>query len=147
MMSDQTSLVERFLGLIDKAVSDKSAEAAHELIGLLDDDILYQNKPQRPVRGKDEFFQWFAEFAACEQMTCRIRHIAQDDASVLTERTDSWTLGGVRVEMDLMGVFDIRDGRIVRWVDYITDREAWEASGQMAAGFFERWRDTTFIVR
>jgi limonene-1,2-epoxide hydrolase len=47
-------------------------------------------------------------------MTCGIRRIAQDDHSVLTERTDSWTVGDVRVEVDLMGVFDIRDGRIAR---------------------------------
>jgi len=41
--------------------------------------------------------------------------------------------------MELMGSFEVRNGQIATWLDYICDREQWEASGQMPDGFFQRW--------
>ena len=72
-------------------------------------------------------------------MECNILRIAADGDWVLTQRRDSWIMNGVKCTMDLMGTFEVRDGKIHTWIDYITDREQWEASGQMPEGFFSRW--------
>lgn len=138
-MSDAIQTVREFLGSIDKAMSEKDPETIQKLMGMLSEDIRYRNKPQRTVEGLDDFLHWFMEFIACEQMECNILRIAADGNWVLTQRRDSWTMNGVKCTMDLMGTFEVRDGRIHTWIDYITDREQWEASGQMPEGFFSRW--------
>ena len=78
-------------------------------------------------------------------MECNVLRAAADGDWVLTQRRDSWTMNGVKVTMDLMGSFEVRDGQIVTWLDYISDREQWEASGQMPEGFFQRWASDTVV--
>jgi limonene-1,2-epoxide hydrolase len=136
---NNVTLVRDFLAAIDGAVTHKDPEVIERLLGLIADDIHYQNKPQRLVVGKEDFFNWFMEFIACEHMECNVLRAAADGDWVLTQRRDSWTMNGVKVTMEVMGSFEIRDGQIVTWLDYICDREQWKASGQMPEGFFERW--------
>lgn len=145
MSNDNVALVKEFLGSIDRAVSQKDPEVIEKLLGLISDDIRYQNKPQRLAEGKEDFFNWFMEFIACEHMQCLVLRAAADGDWVLTQRRDSWTMNGVKVTMDLMGIFEVRDGQIVTWLDYISDREQWEASGQMPEGFFSRWASDTVV--
>jgi limonene-1,2-epoxide hydrolase len=47
-----------------------------------------------------------------------IRHIAASGDVVLTERVDHFLVGGTRVSVPCMGVFELRDGRIAAWRDY-----------------------------
>lgn len=145
MSNDNVTLVREFLASIDQAVTHKDPEVIEKLLGLIADDIRYQNKPQRVVEGKEDFLNWFMEFIACEHMECNVLRAAADGDWVLTQRRDSWTMNGVRVTMELMGSFEVRDGQIVTWLDYICDREQWEASGQMPEGFFSRWSSDTVV--
>jgi limonene-1,2-epoxide hydrolase len=139
MSTDNVALVRDFLASIDGAITNKDPVIIEKLLGLISDDIRYQNKPQRLVQGKEDFLNWFMEFISCEHMQCNVLRAAADGDWVLTQRCDTWTMNGVKVTMDLMGSFEIRDGQIVTWLDYICDREQWEASGQMPDGFFGRW--------
>ena len=139
MSNDNVALVREFLASIDKAISGKDPVIIEKLLGLIADDIRYQNKPQRLIEGKEDFLNWFMEFIACEHMECNVLRAAVDGDWVLTQRRDSWTMNGVKVTMELMGSFEVRNGQIATWLDYICDREQWEASGQMPDGFFQRW--------
>lgn len=47
-----------------------------------------------------------------------IRHIAGAGDVVLTERTDVVGAGGRAMPVPLMGVFEVRDGKIAHWRDY-----------------------------
>jgi len=145
MSNDNVALVREFLASIDKAISGKDPVIIEKLLGLIADDIRYQNKPQRLIEGKEDFLNWFMEFIACEHMECNVLRAAADGDWVLTQRRDSWTMNGVKVTMELMGSFEVRDGQIVTWLDYICDREQWEASGQMPEGFFQRWASDTVV--
>jgi limonene-1,2-epoxide hydrolase len=145
MSNDNVALVRDFLASIDGAITHKDPDVIEKLLGLIADDIRYQNKPQRLVEGKEDFFNWFMEFIACEHMQCNVLRAAGDGDWVLTQRRDTWTMNGVKVTMELMGSFEIRDGQIVTWLDYICDREQWEASGQMPEGFFQRWAADTVV--
>ena len=140
MSTDNVAVVREFLGSIDKAVTGKDPEVIQRLLGMLAPTIRYRNRPQRLVEGSEEFLQWFMEFIACEHMQCNIIRAADaGDGWVLTEREDTWTMNGVKMTVALMGSFEVHDGQIHTWVDYICDREQWDASGQMPDGFFSRW--------
>ncbi len=145
MSNDNVALVRDFLGSIDRAITHKDPEVIEKLMGLISDDIRYQNKPQRLIEGQEDFLNWFMEFIACEHMECNVLRAAADGDWVLTQRRDTWTMNGVKVTMDLMGSFEIRHGQIVTWLDYICDREQWEASGQMPEGFFSRWASDNVV--
>jgi limonene-1,2-epoxide hydrolase len=72
-------------------------------------------------------------------MTLTIHHIAENEnGTVFTERSDSWTMNGVKVVCPFVGVFQVRDGKIVSWKDYF-DLDQWASSGQHSAEFWEKW--------
>jgi limonene-1,2-epoxide hydrolase len=146
-MSEQMNVVREFMGLIDKAVTERKHEDAERMFALMADDIQYHSKPMRRVSGKKEFLTWHKEFATCTQMRCDIIRMAQDGNWVLTERRDIWTVNGVKLAIDVMGSFEVRNGKIQTWNDYIVETEKWRSARQMPEGFFERWADPTPIVQ
>jgi limonene-1,2-epoxide hydrolase len=56
--------------------------------------------------------------------------MAADGDVVLTERIDTFEMGGKDVVLPVMGVFEVRDGKIAAWRDYF-DMATWtkQASG------------------
>lgn len=85
--------------------------------GLLADDILYHNIPMAPSHGLAEFKAGFAAFPVTEA-AFEILHIAANGNIVMTERIDRFMLAGKPLVIRVMGVFEIRDGRIAVWRDY-----------------------------
>ena len=86
---------------------------------LLADDVVYHNVGMAPAVGKDAsvaMIQGFLDMA--EKMTFEIHRIAANGDSVLTERTDTFTINGADSPVAVMGTFDLRDGKIVAWRDY-----------------------------
>ena len=57
MSNDNVALVKDFLASIDGAVSTKDPDIIQRLLGLLADDIRYQNKPQRLIEGQEDFLR------------------------------------------------------------------------------------------
>jgi limonene-1,2-epoxide hydrolase len=53
-----------------------------------------------------------------EAMHFEIHRIAVNGDSVLTERTDTFTINGAQAPIPVMGTFDLRNGLIVGWRDY-----------------------------
>ncbi len=86
---------------------------------LLADDVVYHNVGMVPADGKEAslaMIQGFLDMA--EQMTFEIHRIAVNGDSVLTERTDTFTINGAPSPVAVMGTFDLRSGKIVAWRDY-----------------------------
>ena len=89
------------------------------IASLLADDVVYHNVGMAPAVGKEAslaMIQGFLDMA--EQMTFEIHRIAANGDSVLTERTDTFTINGADSPVAVMGSFDLRDGKIVAWRDY-----------------------------
>jgi len=85
----------------------------------LADDVVYHNVGMAPAVGKEAsvaMIQGFLDMA--EKMTFEIHRIAANGDSVLTERTDTFTINGADSPVAVMGSFDLRDGKIVAWRDY-----------------------------
>ena len=58
------------------------------------------------------------QFDMFEPISFRIRNLAADGDTVLTERVDEITANGITAPVPVMGTFEVRDGRIVQWRDY-----------------------------
>ena len=89
-----------------------------EAFALLADDIVYHNIPMKPVTGPAAVKAVFDQipFQALEFIT---HHSAEHDHTVLNERTDRFQLADGRwVELRVMGVFEVLDGKITAWRDY-----------------------------
>jgi limonene-1,2-epoxide hydrolase len=88
-------------------------------VGYFTDDAVYHNIPIAPVSGRDAIRATIEGFTAgTERIEFRVRAIAADGPTVLTERVDVFVLPGGTIELPVMGVFEIRDGRIAAWRDY-----------------------------
>jgi limonene-1,2-epoxide hydrolase len=85
------------------------------------DDVRYQNVPQPAMVGKSAARRFIAPLL---RDTHKIEFVllnlvaAENAGLVLTERLDRLHYPGGVIEIPLMGVFEVRHGRIARWRDY-----------------------------
>jgi limonene-1,2-epoxide hydrolase len=54
----------------------------------------------------------------CEALEFEVHHLASDGSTVLTERTDHFTMKGKTAPLPVMGAFHVVDGKITAWRDY-----------------------------
>ncbi len=66
----------------------------------------------------------------------KIHRIAADGTAVLTERTDAMIFGPLRIQFWACGIFEVHDGRITLWRDYLTSTTCYKAfvRGLVGAG-------------
>jgi limonene-1,2-epoxide hydrolase len=118
-------LVRRFCAVWSNVNPDEIAE-------FFSDDAVYHNIPMDPLTGRDAIKTFIAGFAGgAEQIDFRVRHIVADGDVVLTERVDVFVLPNGKVELPVMGTFEVKDGKIAAWRDYFDMKQFMD---QMAAG-------------
>lgn len=82
-------------------------------------DMLYQNVPLPPARGRDAVERQLRLMARYGTgFRADIHNIASNGDTVLTERTDGLRAGRWQEEFWVCGTFELRDGQIVLWRDY-----------------------------
>lgn len=99
-------------------------------LGLLTDDIEYQNMPLPAVRGGQAVKDTLEMLLATAQSSEWVVH--RECASgnvVMNERTDRFQVEGRWLELPVAGVFELRDGKIALWRDYF---DLQTIMGQMA---------------
>jgi limonene-1,2-epoxide hydrolase len=105
-------IVRRFCAVWSNVDPDEIAE-------FFTDDAVYHNIPMDPLTGPDAIKSFIAGFAgAAEQIDFRVRNIVAEGDVVLTERVDVFVLPNGKVELPVMGTFEVRDGKIAAWRDY-----------------------------
>ena len=83
------------------------------------DDVVYHNIPMDPAEGIEATMGVIEMFLGmCERLEFEIHHLSSDGATVLTERTDTFTMKGTTAPLPVMGAFHVRDGKIAAWRDY-----------------------------
>jgi limonene-1,2-epoxide hydrolase len=83
------------------------------------DDIVYHNIPMAPAEGIEATMAVIDMFVGmCESMEFEVHHLASDGSTVLTERTDTFTINGKTAPLPVMGAFHVSDGKITAWRDY-----------------------------
>ena len=88
------------------------------ILSFLAEDVHYHNIPMEPLQGIDAcrtFFQSMGEMTAAHW---ELIHIAANGNVVITERIDHFTISGKSVSLPLMGIFEIKNGKIKAWRDY-----------------------------
>jgi limonene-1,2-epoxide hydrolase len=103
-----------------------SRRDADEILEFFTEEAVYHNMPMPPVQGKPGIKTVLDMFLKpSESVEFVMLKIAEgEDGSVLTERLDKFVLGGKNVELPVMGVFELADGKIAAWRDYF-DMATW----------------------
>jgi limonene-1,2-epoxide hydrolase len=92
---------------------------AEALRPFFSDDVVYHNIPMDPAEGIEATMGVLNMFMGiCEGLTFEIHHLASDGSTVLTERTDTFTINGKSAPLPVMGAFQVHDGKITAWRDY-----------------------------
>jgi limonene-1,2-epoxide hydrolase len=98
------------------AVSTRDPEV---LRAFLSDDVVYHNIPMEPAEGIEAAMAIINMFVAMgESLEFEVHHLASDGNTVLTERTDRFTINGKAAPLAVMGAFTVSDGKITAWRDY-----------------------------
>jgi limonene-1,2-epoxide hydrolase len=107
-----TDIVDDFL----RAAARRDYDTA---LALLTEDVEYQNMMLPPVHGRDAVRETLEGLLAlCTDSDWVVhRKVAQGEL-VMNERTDRFRIGDAWTDLPVMGVFELRDGRIARWRDY-----------------------------
>ena len=117
-------LVRRFCAVWSSVNPDEIAE-------FFSDDAVYHNIPMDPITGRDAIKTFIAGFASgAKQIDFRVNNIVADGDVVLTERVDVFELPNGKVELPVMGTFEVKDGKIAAWRDYFDMKQFMD---QMAA--------------
>ncbi len=83
------------------------------------DDVVYHNIPMEPAEGIEATMAVITMFVGmCDALEFELHHLASDGATVLTERTDIFTIKGKAAPLPVMGAFHVADGKITAWRDY-----------------------------
>ncbi len=98
---------------------------------LMTDDVFYHNIPREPIRGlaavKRYVDAYVARFGRLLSVDWDVKHTAVAGNTVFVERVSrlSWE-NGRRTACPIVGVFEVRDGRIAAWRDYF-DKATFDA--------------------
>ena len=91
-----------------------------ELVSYFTEDAVYHNIPLAPVTGRAAIEATLAQFIAPgTRVEFELKGLAARGSLVLTERVDRFEMGGKRIELAVMGAFEVTpDGKISAWRDY-----------------------------
>jgi limonene-1,2-epoxide hydrolase len=125
--ADNVRIVDAFLN----AVQDEDFDT---MTALLDETLRYENVGLPTIHGGRRTVELFKRMKGRFSFEVRIHRIAAVDAIVLTERTDVFVAGPLRVQFWACGVFEVRDGRITLWRDHMDFFDIAKATVHAMAG-------------
>lgn len=90
------------------------------LLAFFTDDAVYHNIPLAPLSGREAIAGTLAQFITpASHVEFEVTALATTGSTVLTERVDRFVIGGKRIELPVMGAFDVTaEGKIRAWRDY-----------------------------
>ena len=89
------------------------------IVGFFTPDAVYHNIPLAPVVGPEQIRATIEGFTGgVRSIEFRVDAIAADGPTVLTERVDIFEFPNGRIELPVMGTFEVVDGQIAAWRDY-----------------------------
>ncbi len=104
----------------DMCQSLRSADMT-KVVSYLSEDVAYHNIPWAPVTGHAgvrQVLDPFVHGANCALERLDIKHTTSAGNVVMNERLETWVKGSVRLELPVLGVFEVNKGKITHWRDY-----------------------------
>ena len=113
MSADPASVVTAFLAEFDIPNPDPA-----RLADYFADDAVYHNIPLQPIAGRAAIAAFLANMGPFQPAGFEVtRQLAAGDV-VMNERVDHFTASGRTFDLPVMGIFELRDGKIAAWRDY-----------------------------
>lgn len=100
------------------------------VLDMLCEDVIYHyHVGSRPLEGRDRVRRFLEKFGAGQtEIAWRITQHAEAGDLLMVEGVDDYVnADGVRIRTPYAGAFEFRDGRVLRWRDYV-DTAAIEAA-------------------
>ncbi len=113
-VSNNSEIVKAFIGSWSSMDIDKIME-------FFTDDAIYINMPMRPHNiGKKAIRRFTKRFLLMVNEVEFIVHhqVENSNGIVMNERTDRLNFNGQQVELPVMGIFELSNGKIKAWRDY-----------------------------
>ena len=127
-MSQNTDLIDRFVAAWKRLDVD-------EIMDFFSDDAVYTNIPiDPPNEGKEAIRKTIEGFVGMARAIEFVVHRTAENPTaglVMNERTDRFQIGDRWIEARVMGVFELRHGKIAAWRDYF---DLAEFQSQMSGG-------------
>jgi len=92
-----------------------------KLASYLSEDVVYHNIPWPPVNGHAGVRQVlgpFLEGPGRATVKMNIKNTTSSGNTVMNERLEEWTKGSVKLDLPVLGVFELKNGKITHWRDY-----------------------------
>ena len=106
-----TEVVLAFIDAWNNMDWDKTSE-------LMTKDVVWHNIPMAEVKGKTNVDAAITGMSP-DSVDWEVLSIAENGNKVLTERIDRFDMpGGKKIDLPVMGTFEISDGKISAWRDY-----------------------------
>ena len=83
------------------------------------DDLVYENVGLSRIRGGRRTAKLLSRMQGRVGFEVKIHRVAADGSAVLTERTDALIFGPLRIQFWACGIFEVHNGRITLWRDYV----------------------------
>jgi limonene-1,2-epoxide hydrolase len=119
-MTDAESVVSAFVKEFDAP-----KPAAETLMAYFTDDAVYHNIPMEPLRGKAAIGKALGGMMQMESAGWEILNQVASGDLVMNERIDRFKAGDKSIEIPVVGVFRVVDGKIAEWRDYF-DLGMWQ---------------------
>ena len=119
-MTDAESVVSAFVKEFDAP-----KPAAETLMAYFADDAVYRNIPMEPLRGKAAIGKALGGMMQMESAGWEILNQVASGDLVMNERIDRFKAGDKSIEIPVVGVFRVVDGKIAEWRDYF-DLGMWQ---------------------
>ena len=112
-MADNLEIVRAF-------IASWASRDLETILAQLTEDCFYHNMPWAPQVGHAEICAALEPFiAGASEIDWIVHNIAETiEGIVLTERTDRFLIRDQWLEVPVMGVFELREGKIAAWRDY-----------------------------
>lgn len=105
--------------IIEEFLAAWSRLDLEELMAYFTDDAVYHNMPGPPSTGIDAVRASIARFLkGWDKTEWKVLNLAANGNVVFAERVDITVAGGKHVDLPVVGVFEIQDGKIRAWRDY-----------------------------
>ena len=112
MTTTPTAIVDAFI----RAVCAKDLATAGALVA---ENISYENVPMAPIVGRAATVEALERFLLpASEVDWPVHRQLSDGTTVINERTDRFRFPGGWLELPVVGVFEVHDGKITLWRDY-----------------------------
>lgn len=106
--------------VVDAMIAACNARDIEGALACFDEDVFYHNVPLEPVTGHAGVRAVLEPFLGAAQEVDWVVHksVSNGVDCVMNERTDRFLMPKGWAEMPVMGVFEVKDGKISAWRDY-----------------------------